>query len=70
MEKKTIGYVTWNQVTKLTFYVSETKGKVGDWGYTSDASKAINLSPYWQKRFAADQRYCGRSAQFLQIIAA
>ncbi len=65
---KTIGYVVWNQVSHLTFFVAGLKGKVGDWEYTSDASKAIHLSEYWQKRFAADQRYCGRRPMFCDIL--
>lgn len=67
MATKTIGYTQWNG--KL-FYVSDLRSynvKGHDWGYNTDASKAIHLLPYWAKRFNADCRYCGRSAQFLTV---
>jgi len=48
-------------------YVEELKGKVGDWGYTSNAASAIHLSPYWQRRFAADCRYCGADFVFVEV---
>lgn len=49
------------------WYVSDLPGHDGtvkskscprsDWGWTTDPDKAILLSPYWQKRFAA---FCKR----------
>jgi hypothetical protein len=65
---KTIAWVEWNKRTREVYYVAELKGKIGDWGY-GPRKDAIHLSPYWQKRFAADQRYCGREAKFLTIKA-
>ena len=55
-----------------TWYVAElpghdgskrVKGSKSDWGWTTDRSKAIELSPYWQRRFLADRRRCGREAR-------
>lgn len=46
------------------FYVANLKGKVGDWGYTMQVDTAIKLSPYWQRRFAADCRRVGVEARF------
>lgn len=58
-------YRVWKQNPLTIFYVAELKGKVGGWGYTSDPAKAITLSPYWQKRFAADCRAVGSEAKFI-----
>ena len=58
-------YRMWNKVTNSIYYVAQLKGKVGDWGYTSDPSLAIQLSPYWQRRFAADCRHVGYEARFI-----
>lgn len=30
-----------------------------DWGWTANVSEAMTLTPYWQRRFKADQRRCG-----------
>lgn len=60
-----IAYRFWSKQIPC-FYVESVKGPVGDWGYTTDYRKAIDLSPYWQRRFAADCRYCGAQAQFLE----
>jgi len=35
-----------------------------DWGYVTKIEQALPLSPYWQRRFQADSRRCGRSVQF------
>ena len=50
------------------FYVSELIGKVGDWGYTTDVTKAIHLSPYWQKRFTSDCNKSGVKANFIKVL--
>lgn len=50
------------------FYVAQVKGTVGDWGYTDDYRKALPLTPYWQRRFAADCRYCGTVARFTDTV--
>ena len=48
------------------WYVREVPGQGGkDWGYVDKVEKATKLSPYWQRRFAADCRYVGRTAHFL-----
>ena len=58
------GYRHWNS-TQL-YWVSHLPGHGGkDWGYTSAPSDAIQLSPYWQRRFAADCRHGGATAQFI-----
>ena len=40
-----------------------------DWGWTAKREQAIDLSPYWQRRFLADQRRCNREGT-LEIVAA
>ena len=50
-------------------YVSEKPGDGGvDWGYTSDVSKAIHLSQYWQKRFNADCNRVNVNANFIKVL--
>ena len=40
----------------VTYWVESLPGDGGvDWGYTEDPSKAMLLSPYWQRRFS---KYC------------
>ena len=42
------------------FYVGSVQGDGGkDWGWTDDINQAIELSPYWQRRYRADRRACG-----------
>jgi len=60
-----IAYRYWSKACPI-FYVSELKGKVGDWGYTTDYRKAIPLSDYWQRRFASDCESAGVTAQFIE----
>ena len=60
----TIAHRPWSEKTPV-FYVANLKGRVGDWGYTTDAAQAIHLSPYWQRRFAADCRRVGVTATFI-----
>ena len=39
---------------RKTFYVESLPGEGGvDWGYTEDATKARELTVYWQRRFRA-----------------
>lgn len=61
-----IAYRLWNPATWLVLYVSDLPGPRGipDWGYNKDPKKAINLSPYWAKRFAAHCKRCGAVAHF------
>lgn len=44
-------------------YIGSPNGLPGregvDWGWTDNASEAMILTPYWQRRFKADQRRCG-----------
>lgn len=47
--------------------VREPQNPRSDWGYTEDIAKALPLSPYWQRRFAADSRRCNRIAQFFEV---
>ena len=62
MNKKAYRY--WNSANPV-FWVSGVKGRVGDWEYTTTSSKAIPLTPYWQRRFAADCRAVGAKAKFV-----
>ena len=56
----------WNPRT--LFYVANLPGDGGkDWEYTSDYAKALPLTPYWQRRFAAMCRYVGSNASFTEI---
>lgn len=56
--------IAWRQwFPKLTFYVAQVPGDGGkDWGYVTAPWKAAALSPYWQRRFAADCRRVGFGA--------
>jgi hypothetical protein len=59
-------YRVWNKVTREIYWVAQIAGHTGrDWGYTTHASQAIELSDYWQARFAADCRYVGSEAHFI-----
>lgn len=60
-----IAYRQWTRGTPQLFYVSDVKGSVGDWGYTTDASKALPLNPQQCLRFARDCRRIGYLAHFL-----
>ena len=54
--------------TGTTFYVASKPGDDGvDWGYHTDPAKALPLSPYWQRRFAADCRRVGVTARFIAV---
>ena len=58
-----------------TWYVADLPGHNGtkrirtgpevnsDWGWTADRGQAIQLTPYWQRRFLADRRRVGREAR-------
>jgi hypothetical protein len=60
-----IAYRRWH--TGTIFYVANLPGDGGKgWGYTTKAADAIPLSPYWQRRFAADCRRVGTEAQFIR----
>ena len=62
---KSIGYKS--RFEKI-LYVSDLPGHGGvDWGYDSNVSKAIHLSPYWQRRFRKDTERVGEIARFLDM---
>jgi hypothetical protein len=46
-----------------TYFIGKPNGLPGregvDWGWTDKIAEAMELSPYWQRRFKADQRRCG-----------
>jgi len=48
-----------------TFWVANVKGRKGDWGYTTDSSKALPLTPAQQARFSSDCRAVGVAARFI-----
>ena len=60
--------IAWRDWNGLTFYVESLKGRVGDWGYTTNAEKALPLNSYWQKRFAKDCRDVGAEARFIEVM--
>ena len=61
-----IAWRFWSK-TAPVWYVDSLPGHGGaDWGYTDKAVKALPLSPYWQRRFAAD---CRRVAQVDPVMS-
>lgn len=57
-----IAYAQWND---RLFYVSELPGEGGkDWGYTTDASQAKQLSQYWVRRWNAHGKHCCAPGMF------
>lgn len=61
-------WTQWNAHAR--YYVAQLPGDGGkDWGYTQhlegEYDRAIYLSPYWQRRFAADCARVGREARFI-----
>jgi len=58
-------YRIWNKLTNKVFYVSDLPKKPEDWGYTDKAEKALDLSPYWCKRFSAHCKRCNDIAKFV-----
>jgi hypothetical protein len=64
---KTIASRFWDKRHPV-FYVSNLKGKIGDWGYTTYVNEAIHLSPYWRKRFNADCNAVGVKANFIRVV--
>ena len=59
-----IAYRPWSKTIPV-FYVAGVKGRRGDWEYTTDAKRAIPLTPAQQARFASDCRAVGVTAQFI-----
>lgn len=64
--KNATAYRFWSKACPF-FFVQSVKGRVGDWGYTTDSKKAIPLTPAQQKRFAADCRAVGVVATFTPV---
>lgn len=52
----------WSQTQR--FYVANLPEGKADWGYTTNPANAIELTPYWGKRFASDCRHVGSEARF------
>lgn len=65
---RAIAYRFWSKALPV-FYVEDVKARKGDWGYTTNASKARPLTVRQQTRFAADCRAVGVTAQFLKVDA-
>ncbi len=72
--EKRIAWRFWSKA-KPIFYVAQIPSGGSDWGYTDKIhgtsgrhlpteDYAIALSPYWQRRFAADCRKVGAVARF------
>lgn len=44
-------------------YIGEPNGLPGqngvDWGWVTNPNEAMELTPYWQRRFKSDMRKCG-----------
>ena len=59
----------WKLKPYIYFYVSSLPGADGgkDWGYDTDAKKAIPLTPYWQRRFRNMCIRVGATANFYEI---
>ena len=48
------------------WYVAQLPGQGGkDWGYTMDVKQALDLSPYWVRRFRAYCNHLGQHAQYV-----
>ncbi len=63
---KTIAHRPWSRNVPV-FYVAQVPEGGSDWGYVTKASEACGLSPYWQRRFAADCRRAGVEAVFIDV---
>lgn len=61
-----IAYRFWSKSCPV-FYVQNIKGRKGDWGYTTDAAKALPLTKAQQARFASDCKSAGVAAQFITL---
>lgn len=59
----TLGHAWRSHPNGKTYYIGSPSGLPGqggkDWGWTDIPSEAMVLTPYWQRRFKADQRHCG-----------
>jgi hypothetical protein len=67
MNESAIAWRHWSERTPM-LYVAALPGRGGvDWGYTAEGFKALPLSRYWQRRFAADCARVGSVAQFRNV---
>ena len=51
---------TWHYVSSLPCKDYPTAPHKGDFGYSTDHSKAITLSLWWLRRWESQMRFCGR----------
>jgi hypothetical protein len=59
-----IGWREWTHGGDI-YFVQSLPGDGGvDWGYTKNPAEAIDLSPYWQRRFRRDCERVGYEAHF------
>ena len=56
----------WSKSTPV-FWVQDLKERKGDWGYTTNSSEALALTPYQQARFASDCKKVGVTASFVIV---
>jgi len=63
---KAIAHRFWSKTCPI-FYVESIKEKTGDWGYTTDVTKALPLTPKQQKRFTKDCLIAGEIPTFIKI---
>ena len=63
---KFIANIYWSKNFPI-FWVSDLKGKKGDWGYTIDSSKALPMSDSQIKKFIADCRATGKTATLIPV---
>ena len=60
-------YRIWSVRPYRCYWVSQLPGDGGvDWGYTERSAEAITLTPYWQRRFAADCKRVNSEARFVE----
>lgn len=53
---------------RKTWYIAQRPGDGGvDWGWVDDVKKAHPMTPYWQRRFHADELRAGRKAVFYPV---
>lgn len=53
---------------RKTWYIAQRPGDGGaDWGWVDSAKDAAPMTPYWQRRFRADQERAGRMAVFYPV---
>jgi hypothetical protein len=63
---KFIAHRFWSKTIPV-FYVSEMKGEVGDWGYTTDVEKALKMSKKQVARFSSYCQKLGITPAFIRV---